>query len=101
MSPLYHRWPRVSEQILNAPSNSTGTFLTRNPMADGSASPTPSEKVIAVADESGFSCSLATESEMFRGVDRLKLIHMIVSYGGEGGCCLQVRATEQPPSRHV
>lgn len=87
MAPLYRRWPRISEHTLNAPVNSAGAFLTRNPMADGSASPTPSEKIVTAVDESGLS-SLASESEIFRGVDRLKLIHMIVSYGGEGGCCL-------------
>lgn len=29
------------------------------------------------------------EASMFRSVDRLKLIHMIINYHGKGGCCLE------------
>lgn len=35
--------------------------------------------------------TLAEESKIFRGVDRMKLIQMILSYGGAGGCGLDLR----------
>lgn len=92
MAALYKRWPRVSEALFangyEASSGSSSAAAepstpTRNPMGDdNTSSPTPSRSASSAVEP------LSEEARIFRGVDRLKLIHMIISYGGEGGCGL-------------
>lgn len=82
MAGLYKRWPRVVDRARDAEEGPSGSS-TRNPLA-GSSSPISSE----AGNASAGTDSLADEARIFRGVDRMKLIHMIISYGGEGGCGL-------------
>lgn len=83
---VYKRWNRIDLTVdgvlkLDEPENDTPI---RNPMADSTPSP--------IAVESGGEGEelepLKNESHMFRGVDRLKLIHSIITYKGPGGCML-------------
>ncbi len=87
MVTLYKRWPKISEEATDVAAVGVpgAAAPTKNPMAaaDGSVSPSSSERETLREDQSALS-----ESAMFRGVDRLKLIYMIMSYGGEGGCGL-------------
>jgi hypothetical protein len=81
MANLYKRWPiiEISEEAerkitFDKPSE------TGNPLAALAA--------MTSVSKDGEALPFGRESNMFRGVDRLKLIHMIVTYGGPGGCGL-------------
>ena len=81
MAPLYKRWPRIelseeSEKQLTFESIKGVPGQINNPLAS-----------LVSLDTEGQSAA-RSESLMLRGVDRLKLIHMIVSYSGPGGCGL-------------
>ena len=81
LAPLYKRWPiiEISEETERKITFDKPVEIN-NPLAALAAMTTSS-----VDAENA---QVGREAHMFRGVDRLKLIHMIVSYGGPGGCGL-------------
>eukprot|EP00981_Chlorochromonas_danica_P001972 scaffold409_cov167-Ochromonas_danica.AAC.4 len=85
MLSIYKRHPRVSlEEALSSLNEGT----VENPMSEA-------EDVLHGDEEAAegpyAGISLKEEASIFRGADRLKLIYMIMSYHGEGGCKLDLQ----------
>lgn len=87
---LYKRWPRLDTQkfleSLKESVEDNGT--TKNPMAttaDNGSNSSSSNPLDLINPDSNL-----YESLMFRGIDRMKLIHMIITSFNVGGCYLDI-----------
>ncbi len=111
---LYKKWPLITLETLaqSYGLSSAELGLTSNPIRmsisespaisiDQGANSVPLinfNKPVAIdsttdssnnaAEEVAYPYTLKQEARIFRGVDRLKLIHQIISYHGVGGCYL-------------
>lgn len=112
MLPLYKKWPRITaenleEEIRQIQSSYLGntaatntTMNTVNLISIGtyeSSATSPTMNPItkdqdAIDTESGTQeiPRNLQESACFRSVDRMKLIHQIITYGGPGGCGIDI-----------
>lgn len=113
MLPIYKKWPRITAEKLEEEirqiqqsyfgntasvntSLNTVNLISLGSYESSSTSPTMnpitqnSSNFDAEKGENSDESRLAQESACFRSVDRMKLIHMIINYGGPGGCGLDI-----------
>ncbi len=86
--PAYKRWPRIRAEDVTSAAVGESVSPVANPLDPSYRQPTYSGSSGDPEVGAYAGISLADEASIFRSVDRMKLIHMIISHHGEGGCAL-------------
>ncbi len=112
MLPIYKKWPRITAEKLEeeirqiqqsyfgntASVNTTlntvnlislGTYM-KSPTSAATMNPITMQSNSVDVESTDAEPRRLQESACFRAVDRMKLIHMIINYGGPGGCGLDI-----------